>query len=157
MEHSLFTTAAILVLQVSSPAFMNNGDIPVKYSCQGDNISPALSVRNIPAGAISLALIVEDPDAPNGTVTHWVAWDLDPAGIIPEKNTSGTQGKNTKGNNGYMGPCPPDGTHHYHFKVYALDTKINLPEGSTKEQLIAAIKDHTLGEGELIGLYKKTK
>jgi Raf kinase inhibitor-like YbhB/YbcL family protein len=157
MDTSVFAGIAVVVLQVSSPSFSNNDFIPSKFSCEGDNTSPAISVKNIPAQTQSLAIIVEDPDAPNGTVTHWIAWDMDPSGNITEKSTTGTQGKNTRGNNGYMGPCPPNGTHHYHFKIYALDKKLGLAEGSTKEQLLDAMKDHILGSGELIGLYKKAK
>jgi Raf kinase inhibitor-like YbhB/YbcL family protein len=157
MDTSIFAGIAVVVLQVSSPSFTDNANIPMKFTCEGEGINPAISVKGIPPEAKSLALIVEDPDAPNGTVTHWIAWDMEPTGDIAEKSTAGTQGKNTRNNNGYMGPCPPTGTHHYHFKVYALDKKIGLPEGSTKEQLENEMKDHILASGELIGLYKKSK
>jgi Raf kinase inhibitor-like YbhB/YbcL family protein len=146
---------ALVVLQISSPSFSQNGFIPSTFSCEGENKNPALSIKNIPAGTQSLALIVEDPDAPQGTVYHWVAWNIEPTGTIPEKTPVGTQGKNTKGENGYMGPCPPIGIHHYHFKVFALDSKLDLREGSTKAQLEDAMKDHVIGSGELIGLYQK--
>jgi Raf kinase inhibitor-like YbhB/YbcL family protein len=155
MNTSILTAGVIAILQVTSPSFTNNGNIPEKFSCQGDNINPALNIKGIPSGTKSLAIVVEDPDAPQGTVTHWIAWDMDANANIPEKSTTGTQGKNTKGNNGYMGPCPPNGTHHYHFKVFALDAKLNLAEGSSKEQLLSAIKGHVLATGELTGLYKK--
>ena len=155
MDTSIFAGIAAVVLQVSSPSFSNNDYIPSKFTCDGDNFNPEISVKNIPPQTQSLAIIVEDPDAPNGTVTHWIAWDIDPSGNISEKSMAGTQGKNTKGDNKYMGPCPPSGVHHYHFKVYALDKKIGLSEGSTKEELQDAIKDHIIGSGELIGLYKK--
>ena len=155
MNTSLLSGITVVVLQVSSPSFNNNEYIPQKFSCEGDNISPALSIKNIPPKTASLALIVEDPDAPKGTVTHWIAWNIDSSGDISEKSTQGIQGKNTRGNNGYMGPCPPNGVHHYHFKVYALDKKLELPEGSTKQELESAMKDHILGAGELVGLYEK--
>lgn len=155
MITTLLNGLALVVLQVSSSSFSANGNIPVKFTCEGENTNPAVSVKNIPPGTKSLAIIVEDPDAPQGTVYHWVAWNIDPSGNIPEKTAAGVQGKNTKGDNGYMGPCPPNGTHHYHFTVYALDTKLDLAEGATAEQLRAAMHDHLLGSGELIGLYKK--
>ena len=157
MNTPLFATITLAVLQVTSPSFKNDDYIPVKFSCEGDNISPELSVKDIPEHTASLAIVVEDPDAPRGIVTHWIAWNIDPSGNIPEKSNAGVQGKNTRGNNGYMGPCPPSGVHHYHFKIYALDEKLNLPEGSTKEQLQDAMKDHIIGFGELVGLYQKTK
>ena len=157
MDTSILSGIAMVILQVSSPAFSPNGDIPSRFTCEGENISPALSVTNIPVQAKSLAIIVEDPDAPSGTVTHWICWDIDPKEKITEKSTDGTQGKNTRGNNGYMGPCPPNGTHHYHFKIYALDKKLGLPEGASKADLENAMKDHVLGSGELVGLYKKMK
>ena len=156
MITTILSGVALVILEISSPSFSANGNIPAKFTCEGENKNPALSVKNIPAGTKSLAIIVEDPDAPQGTVYHWVTWNIDPSGNIPEKTAVGTQGKNTKGDNGYMGPCPPTGTHHYHFKIYALDTKLDLAEGSTEAQLTSTMKDHVLGSGELIGLYKKT-
>jgi Raf kinase inhibitor-like YbhB/YbcL family protein len=155
MITTILSGLALVVLEVSSPSFSANGNIPQPFTCEGENKNPALTVKNIPVGTKSLALIVEDPDAPSGTVYHWVAWNIDPSGNIPEKTVVGTQGKNTKGENGYMGPCPPTGTHHYHFTVYALDTKLDLAEGATADQLRAAMNNHLLGSGELIGLYKK--
>jgi Raf kinase inhibitor-like YbhB/YbcL family protein len=156
MSVSLFATAVVL-LQVSSPSFNNNDYIPAKFSCEGDNTSPAINVQNIPPKTVSLAIVVEDPDAPQGTVTHWVAWNIDPSGKISEKDKEGVPGKNTRGKNEYMGPCPPSGVHHYHFTVYALDAKMDLPEGSSKEELRASMQNHIIGQGELIGLYQKTK
>ena len=155
----LFIIAGITAatLQVSSSAFKENDLIPAKYTCEGENINPAISVKNIPQQAKSLALIMDDPDARNGGFNHWVMWNIDPSGTINENSAPGTQGKNGAGKSGYAGPCPPTGTHHYHFKVYALDTKLNLQEGANKTQLEAAIKGHVLASGELIGLYKKTK
>jgi Raf kinase inhibitor-like YbhB/YbcL family protein len=155
MDTSILSGITMVILQVSSPSFSANGDIPSKFTCEGENISPALSVTNIPVQTKSLAVIVEDPDAPSGTVTHWVCWDIDPTITIAEKSTAGIQGKNSKGSNGYMGPCPPNGTHHYHFKIYALDQKLDLPEGASKTDLENVMKDHILGSGELVGLYKK--
>jgi Raf kinase inhibitor-like YbhB/YbcL family protein len=157
MDTSILSGIAMVILQVTSPSFEANGDIPAKFSCEGENINPALTIKNIPVQAKSLAIIVEDPDAPSGTVTHWICWDIDPVETISEKSVAGVQGKNTIGNNGYMGPCPPNGTHHYHFKIFALDKKLGLAAGASKEDLENAMKDHVVGSGELIGLYKKSK
>ena len=157
MSTSLFDGMELAALEITSPSFKSDDYIPVKFSCEGENISPALSIKNIPSDAASLAIIVEDPDAPNGTFIHWVAWNIEPSENITEKSNLGVQGKNTKGNDGYMGPCPPEGTHHYHFKIYALDAKMSLPHGNTKEQLLKAMKDHIIASGELVGLYAKTK
>jgi hypothetical protein len=131
--------------------------IPSKYTCDGDNINPPLTIKNIPKQTKSLALIVDDPDAPSGTFDHWITWNIPPVETIGENSAPGSHGRNGSGRNGYMGPCPPSGTHHYHFKVYALDTKLTLQEGANKKQLENAMKGYILAMGELIGLYKKTK
>jgi len=144
-------------LEVSSTAFKHNGSIPSDYTCEGKNINPALEIKNIPTAAKSLAVIMDDPDAPNGTFVHWVTWNLPVKEIIPENSSPGTEGNNGRGNKGYMGPCPPSGTHHYHFKVYALDTSLDLKAGATKAELESAMKSHILAQGETVGVYKKTK
>lgn len=163
---TLFLTAIILLvmtsattkLTVTSKAFSDNGMIPSKYSCEGDQSSPQLHIGNIPAGAKSLALIVHDPDAPRqGGFTHWVVWNIATDGEIPENFKGAEQGANGTGKNGYMGMCPPSGTHHYHFYVYALDTKLNIDKNTDKAGLEKAMKGHIIGEGELTGLYKKAK
>jgi Raf kinase inhibitor-like YbhB/YbcL family protein len=153
----LLMTVLAATLQVTSPSFRDNDMIPAKYSCEGENSNPAISVKNIPEGSRSLALILFDPDAKGGGFTHWVMWNIDLSGQIGEHSAPGMQGKNGKGDNAYTGPCPPDGTHHYHFMVYALDTRLDLPSQAGKEQLEAAMKGHILATGELLGLYKKTK
>ena len=143
---------------VSSPSFKQNGMIPSEYTCEGKNINPSITIKNVPQKTMSLALIVDDPDAPKGTFDHWVIWNIDPsATTIGENSAPGTEGKNGSGKNDYMGPCPPSGTHHYHFKVYALNTKLDLAAGATKKHLEIAMKTHILAKAELIGLYKKTK
>jgi Raf kinase inhibitor-like YbhB/YbcL family protein len=142
-------------LTVKSPAFGSNEMIPSKYTCTGSDINPALSIAGIPDGTKSLALVVDDPDAPNGTFDHWVMWNVPVTANIGENTAPGIQGKNGKGNNTYMGPCPPSGTHHYHFRVYALDTQLDLPATAGKKELLKAIEGHTLASGELVGLYKK--
>jgi Raf kinase inhibitor-like YbhB/YbcL family protein len=151
-----FTTSAGLT--VTSTAFANNGTIPSKYSCEGTEVSPALKVENIPANTQSLALIVHDPDAPMpGGFTHWVMWNLSVDGIIPENFKGAEQGLNGSEEPGYKGMCPPTGTHHYHFYVYALNTKLSLGTNTNKADLEKAMQGHILAEGKITGLYKKVK
>jgi Raf kinase inhibitor-like YbhB/YbcL family protein len=163
---SVAATAAALAsfsnspaLKISSPAFSNNGTIPAKYSCEGEEVSPALVIADLPSGTNSLALILHDPDAPApGGFTHWVVWNIDPsANKIPENFKGAEQGLNGAKQTGYKGMCPPSGTHHYHFRVYALDTKLSLDKSTDKAGLEKSMKGHILGEGDLVGLYKKTK
>ncbi|PNR92476.1 YbhB/YbcL family Raf kinase inhibitor-like protein [Petrotoga sp. 9PWA.NaAc.5.4] len=153
-------------LKVSSPSFKNNDYIPTKFSCEGRNINPSLLIENIPDSAKSLALIMDDPDAPRGTFVHWVAWNIELANEIPEnipkKHQVSSpikmmQGKNSADQTGYMGPCPPvgHGVHHYHFKIYIVDTEINLPESAKKEDLLKAIEGHIIDQAEIVGLYKR--
>ena len=142
-------------LQVTTPAFSLGGMIPEKFSCKGQNINPAITVTDVPTTAISLAIIVDDPDAPKGIFTHWVAWDMPAHGAIMENNSTGTQGQNGMGGKGYTGPCPPSGIHRYFFKVFALDKNLDLPLGSTKATVEAAMKGHIVGEGELMGKFSK--
>lgn len=149
------TAIHIASLNVSSPAFKDKAPIPEKYTCQGQNVNPPLVVTDIPKGTQSLALIIEDPDAPGATFDHWVLWNIAPAGLIEENSAPGVQGSNSTGKNSYTGPCPPSGSHRYFFKVYALDTRLDLPPGSDKKTLEKAIKDHVLGEGKLLGVYEK--
>jgi hypothetical protein len=152
-------------MQIVSPAFKNQELIPSKYTCDGANISPPIQWEQVPAGAQSLALIMEDPDAPSGTFFHWVLYDLPPSLTgLPEKVPSdktlangGKQGTNSYKKIGYGGPCPPNGTHRYYFKLYALDTKLNLDSGMTRDDLLKSIKGHILAEVELIGKYKRQK
>jgi Raf kinase inhibitor-like YbhB/YbcL family protein len=152
---TLFTNAT---LTVTSSSFGQGGMIPSKFTCEGENSSPALHIQGIPANAKSLAIILNDPDAPmKGGFTHWVAFNIDPAADIPEKFNGGVEAMNGAGKAGYIGPCPPTGTHHYHFMVYALDAKLDLAKSANKEQLEKAIEGHVLAQGELIGLYKKVK
>lgn len=152
----MITAVAPTLLQVTSTAFKENGFIPQKYSCEKESINPPISINNIPTTAKSLAIIVEDPDTPDGTVVHWVMWNIDPSiKMIDENSAPGIQGKNQKGMNTYMGPCPPFGIHHYHFKIYALDTKLTIQSASGKLALEAAMKNHIVARGELVGLYRK--
>lgn len=144
-------------MKIASEAFHHNGKIPSKYTCEGVDVSPGLIFTGIPAKAKSLAIIVEDPDAPGGTFVHWVAWGLSPnTQVLAENDHVPHQGTNDFGVKRYRGPCPPPGkVHRYFFKVYALDTTLGIPDGSTKEQLEAAMQGHILGQAELIGLYSR--
>jgi len=145
-------------LIITSTSFPVDGNIPTKYTCEGNNTSPALHIESLPAGTKSLAIIVHDPDAPMaGGFTHWVAWNIAPMSNIPENFKNGEQGLNGAGKAGYMGPCPPSGTHHYHFMVYALDAKLKLDKNTNKVGLEKAMQGHILQQGDLIGLYKKVK
>lgn len=144
-------------MDMESPAFENHQTIPKKFTCEGENISPELRIKKVPAGTKSLVIIVDDPDAPHGVFVHWVAWNIDPAtSKLEEGVTLKFQGKNHYGEIGYKGPCPPLGERHrYFFKLYALDIELNLPIGSNKEQLLETIQGHILGKTELIGLYQR--
>ncbi len=145
-------------LVVTSPGFKENGLIPSKYSCEGAEVSPPLDISNIPSAAKSLALIVHDPDAPmEGGFTHWVMWNIDVKGYLPEGFKNANQGLNSAKQTGYKGMCPPTGTHHYHFKLYALDEMMELDQNNDKASLEKRMQGHILEEGELIGLYKKTR
>ena len=142
-------------LHVSSPSFQHEGLIPRTYSCQGSNINPALVIENIPKDAISMALIMDDPDAPAGTFNHWVVWNIPPVSVIPENSRPGLEGVNSSGKVGYTGPCPPSGTHRYFFKIYAVNMLLDTQKGATKEKLEFALQSNTIAYGELIGRYKK--
>jgi Raf kinase inhibitor-like YbhB/YbcL family protein len=147
-------------LDVSSSAFEDNATIPTVYTCDGDNTSPPLAFAGVPQDAQSLALIMDDPDAPGGTFVHWVVWNIDPATTDVAANTvpgSGTQGLNGVGQGTYIGPCPPDGEHHYYFKLYALDARLDGldPASADKAALEQAIEGHIIAQAELIGLYQR--
>jgi Raf kinase inhibitor-like YbhB/YbcL family protein len=144
-------------LVVRSPAFEKNKQIPLKYTCDGEDVNPPLTIEGIPEKTKSLALIMEDPDAPAGLFIHWVAWNLPATGTVEEKSAVGNAGLNTAKKKGYHGPCPPSGTHRYFFKVHALDTTLNLAALSEKEDLENAMQGHVLAQGELIGLYRRTR
>ena len=142
-------------LIISSPAFEHNGNIPSRYGCEGENINPPLVIEGIPEGTVSLVLIVEDPDVPQGIFVHWVVFNINPETIIEENSIPGIEGTNNFRNNVYGGPCPPSGTHRYVFIVYALDTILGLDSTATKNDVIEAMEGHILARGELIGLYSK--
>lgn len=147
-------------MKIKSSAFVNNDNIPSKYTCDGEDINPPLQFSNVPEKAKSLVLIVDDPDAPMGTWDHWTVWNIDPEiteiaeNSVPQGAIEGMQSwKRT----GYGGPCPPSGTHRYFFKLYALDTKLDLNSHTHKEKVVKVMKDHVLAKTELIGLYSRKK
>lgn len=155
-------------MKLTSPAFQDGGKIPARYACDGENINPPLYIEDVPPGARSLALIVDDPDAPSGVWTHWTVWNIDPQtkeipeGGVPE---NALQGETSSGSTGYEGPCPPSGVHHYSFRIYALDcladisdmnVGANLPAGAPVLEVERFINDHFLESAELIGTYGKS-
>lgn len=142
-------------MKLTSPEFVHNGNIPARFTCQGDDTNPPLDIADIPPATKSLALIVDDPDAPMGTWVHWVIFDMPVVSRIEENSAPGKEGWNNFGRTRYGGPCPPSGTHRYFFKFYALDTLLNLKEGIRKAELEKAMQGHILAQAELIGLYKK--
>lgn len=154
---------AMATITVTSTAFSEGGMIPSKYTCDGSDLSPPLSWSGTPAGTKSIALICDDPDAPVGTWVHWVVFNIpSDARGLPEGTTAAKglpagakQGMNDFRKKDYGGPCPPGGTHRYYFKVYALDTMLQLKEGSTKAELLKAMEGHILAQGQLMGRYQR--
>lgn len=140
-------------LKLDSEAFDQNGIIPSKFTCDGVNVNPAININGLPEEAKTLALIVDDPNGVNGTFCHWLIWNLPVTDRILEGEHRGLPGRNDFGFYKYNGPCPPVGTHHYYFKVYALDCILNIPACSGKLQLETAMKDHVVGFGFLVGKY----
>src|SRR3954469_12891205 len=152
-------------MQLTSPSFQQGAEIPSYYTSDGQDASPELFWRDAPLNTKSFALIVHDPDAPRpGGFTHWVAYNI-PASIrqiaenAPHDHKlpgGGIQGKNDYGETGYKGPCPPSGTHHYYFYLYALDTELKLKPGVNKQELEQVLQEHVLEKTELMGTYKKS-
>ena len=147
-----------MTLQVTSGAFNEGGSIPKRHTCDGENLSPALSWTGVPEGPASLALIADDPDAPAGTWVHWVLADMPPdlTGLAEGATGVGVEGLNGFRKAIYGGPCPPKGsTHRYYFKIYALDKKLGLKSGMTKSDLEKAMQGHILAQGQLMGRYSR--
>ena len=149
-------------MKITSTQFQNQGRIPVRYTCNGENINPPLEFSDVPEQAKSLVLIMEDPDVPkhlreDGMWNHWLLWNIDPSTtqIIEGHEPDAVHGITTSNTLKYVGPCPPDREHRYFFKLYALDTELNLQEGATKEELLHAMAGHNIEEAELIGLYEQ--
>ena len=142
-------------MKLTSPDFKHQEFISKTFTCLGKDINPALEIHDIPANAQSLALIVDDPDAPGKTWVHWVVTDIPVVPRIEKDSVPGVQGYNDFGRQDWGGPCPPSGVHRYFFKIYALDAALNLPPGRTKVQVEHAMKGHILAQSELIGLFTK--
>jgi Raf kinase inhibitor-like YbhB/YbcL family protein len=153
-----------MAFTVSSPSFQNGGEIPKKFTCTDADVSPELQWSSAPSGTQSLALIADDPDAPAGTWTHWILFDLPaPTRSLPENVSKldqlpngGRQGRNDFRKIGYGGPCPPAGKpHRYLFKLYALDKKLDLKPGASRQEVEQAMQDHILGQAELMGKFQR--
>ena len=142
-------------MRLTSSEFKNEGMIPSKFTCDGEDINPPLSIDEVPENAKSLALIIEDPDAPRKTWIHWVVYDMPVTNHIEEDSVPGKEGANDFGRRAYGGPCPPSGTHHYHFNLFALDSILNSKEEVSKKDVEEAMKGHILEKAKLVGLYKK--
>jgi len=150
-------------IELTSPAFTDGSDIPTKYTCDGEGVSPPLEWSNLPGGTKSIALIVDDPDAPGRTFVHWVLYAISPdARGLPENvpdvditPEGARHGKSGFGRIGYGGPCPPSGSHRYFFKLYALDSELGLEVGADKSDLLQAMEGHILAQGQLMGRYQR--
>jgi len=162
-QTSIQPTEVAMTLSITSSAFKNGSTIPAVYTCKGDDTSPALSWNDPPSNTKSFALIMDDPDAPGGIWVHWVIYNI-PASARGLQAAAPTKaqladgslnGVNSGGKLGYGGPCPPSGTHHYFFKLYALDAILNLSSGANKQQVLSAMQNHILAQGELMGTVSK--
>lgn len=145
--------------KLTSPAFNYGKQIPSKYTCDGENVNPHLIIHGVPAKTKSLALIVEDPDAPAGLWTHWLMWNISPEVKEIKEHTlpyGAQEGVNTNKEVGYDGPCPPSGTHRYFFRLFALDMKLVLEEGAERRELETAMEQHIVATAELMGTYSRT-
>jgi len=156
-----------VTITVESSAFQNGQPVPVKYTGEGDNISPPLNWSNVPCGAKQLVLICDDPDAPSGTFVHWVLYNIPLSvsslaenvakGPNPANSKGSANGANTTGNLGYIGPMPPKGhgRHHYYFTIYALDKELDLEPGLSKDEVLTSLKGHITGQGQVMGTYER--
>jgi Raf kinase inhibitor-like YbhB/YbcL family protein len=152
-----------MALEIMSTAFSSGESIPTKFTCDGDDVSPPLQWSDPPQGTQSFALIADDPDAPAGTWVHWVLFNMPaesrslPESVSPDPDLTdgGRHGENSWGRLGYGGPCPPSGTHRYFFKLYALDSALDLAAGARKDKLLNAMEGHILGQTEVMGVYSR--
>lgn len=155
-----------MAIELTSTAFDSGETIPTQYTCDGENVSPPLSWQDVPEESESLVLICDDPDAPQGAFAHWVLYDLParlrrlPEGVAAQDRpeVGGKHGRNDFGRNHYEGPCPPQGdpAHHYYFRLYALDTTLDLPPGAARAQVIDMMQGHVLEQTEMIGLFARS-
>ena len=146
------------ILKLTSQSFEHNGKIPSKHTCDGESISPSLQISGVDPNAKSLVLIMDDPDAPSGVWDHWVKFNIASSTTIIEEGTEpqGVSGIGTSGNRDYFGPCPPDREHRYFFKLYSLETELDLKKGASKKEVEIAMKGHILQQTELIGYYERS-
>jgi Raf kinase inhibitor-like YbhB/YbcL family protein len=144
-------------MKLTSPAFVHGAAIPKEYSCDGGNNLPVLKITDVPKIAKSLALIMEDPDAPMGTFVHWLVWNISPVSPVLSKKEISMyyQGKNSAEKTGYLGPCPPHGTHRYFFTLFALDRTLTLQPGANKHHLMQVMAGHVVEQTELMGTFTR--
>ncbi len=145
-------------MKLTSSQFTNNSNLPVKFTCDGEGINPPLTISDIPRNTKAMALIVDDPDAPSGDYVHWLITDFNPVTKINEGSipSGAIEGRNSSGSLNYIAPCPPSGTHRYHFKIYALKEKLNLDEGYSKSDFEKAIQNKYIDKALLIGLFERS-
>lgn len=151
-------TSNAVTFNLSSPAFQDSGSIPQKFTCQGDDVSPELNWSEVPANTKSFALIMDDPDAPGSTFTHWVLFDIpaDQKQLAGNASPIGASGNNGLNQIGYLGPCPPSGIHRYYFRLYALDVpSLNLKSGAGRSEVESAMQGHIIGTAEMMGRYEQ--
>ncbi len=159
-SHAAYGGGQMKDMRITSQAFKANAGIPPKYTCDGENINPPLRIEGVPEGAKSLALILDDPDAPHGDWVHWVVWNINPRtteikeGSAPEGAVQGTTDFKKRS---YGGPCPPSGTHRYFFRLYALDTTLDLGPRSGKKEVEKAMRGHVISQAELMARYEKKR
>ena len=147
-------------MKLSSPAFTNMEDMPARFTCDGDGVSPTLEISDVPENAQSLMLVIDDPDAPKGDFVHWVLFNIDPRiEAIPEDSVpaDSVQAATSAGKRGFVPFCPPSGTHRYFFRLYALNTALDLPDFITADQLLHRVKGHVRETAELVGLYSRVE
>lgn len=159
-KHEVSKVNTQTTMKIISSAFADNQDIPIKYTCNGQNINPPFEFIDVPQITQSLTLIIDDPDAPVGTWIHWVVFNIDPSVREVNENSipkSGIQGITSSGKASYGGPCPPDGTHHYHFKLFALNKMLSITGTPDNDTVLNEMKDSIIAQAELIGLYSQRK
>ena len=149
-------------MQITSPAFPNQGSVPQKYTCEGEGAQPPLTISDVPDGTQALALIVDDPDAPVGLFTHWVVWNIEPDISQIEEDASwesAIEGNNSAGQMGWMAPCPPadTGVHHYRFQLFALSSPLTVKEGAQRNEVEKAIEEVEIDRAELVGQYQNSR
>ena len=143
-------------MTITCPDFKHSGTIPSEYTCDGDDVNPPLDIEDVPKGAETMALLVDDTDAPGKTWVHWIAFNIPIGAEIRRDSVPGIEGRNDFDQRSYGGPCPPSGAHRYYFKLYALDTRLDLKAGCSNSELLRAMEGHILDHAELIGLYSRS-